>query len=43
MRVVDIMRKTAYQCRPETNLGLATEFMWTGNCGFLPVVSKQGR
>lgn len=42
MRVLDIMRRTAYQCRPETNLGSATEFMWTGNCGFLPVVGDEG-
>jgi CBS domain-containing protein len=43
MRVVDIMMRTAYQCRPETNLGSATEFMWIGNCGFLPVVGEEGR
>jgi CBS domain-containing protein len=43
MKVVDIMMRTAYQCRPETNLGSATEFMWRGNCGFLPVVGEEGR
>jgi CBS domain-containing protein len=43
MKVVDIMTRTAYQCRPETNLGSATEFMWTRNCGFLPVVGQEGK
>ena len=42
MRVVDIMMGTPYFCRPETNLGSATELMWTGNCGFLPVVGSEG-
>jgi len=32
-----------YQSRPGTNLGSATEFMWTGSCGFLPVVGEGGR
>ena len=43
MKVVDVMTGTPYQCRPETNLGSATEFMWRGNCGFLPVVGKEGK
>ena len=43
MRVVDIMMGTPYFCRPETNLGSATELMWTGNCGFLPVVGSEGK
>ena len=43
MRVVEIMMGTPYFCRPETNLGSATELMWTGNCGFLPVVGSEGR
>ena len=38
MRVVDVMMGTPYFCRPEANLGSATERMWTGSCGFLPVV-----
>jgi len=40
MRVVDVMMGTPYYCRPESNLGSATELMWTGNCGFLPVMGK---
>jgi CBS domain-containing protein len=40
MRVVDVMMGTPYYCGPESNLGSATELMWTGNCGFLPVVGK---
>ena len=43
MKVVDIMMGTPYHCRPETNLGSATELMWTGNCGFLPVVGNEGK
>ena len=43
MRVVDVMMGTPYHCRPETNLGSATELMWTGNCGFLPVVRERGK
>jgi CBS domain-containing protein len=42
MKVVDVMMGTPYHCRPETNLGAATELMWTGNCGFLPVVGNDG-
>jgi len=40
MKVVDVMMGTPYYCRPDTNLGSATELMWTGNCGFLPVVGS---
>jgi CBS domain-containing protein len=43
MRVVDIMMGTPYRCGPETNLGSATELMWVGNCGFLPVVGRDNR
>jgi len=41
MKVVEIMMGTPYCCAPETNLGVATEMMWVGNCGFLPVVSDE--
>jgi len=43
MRVTEIMMGTPYHCAPETNLGAATELMWVGNCGFLPVVGKEGK
>lgn len=43
MRVVDVMMGTPYYCRPGANLGSATELMWTGNCGFLPVVDNEGK
>ncbi len=43
MRVIDVMMGTPYYCSPETNLGSATELMWTGNCGFLPVVGNEGK
>ena len=41
MRVVEMMMGTPYFCRPESNLGEATELMWKGNCGFLPVVGSE--
>lgn len=43
MRVNEVMMGTPYYCRPESNLGSATELMWTGNCGFLPVLGSDGK
>jgi len=43
MKVREIMTCTPYTCRRDTNLGEATRLMWTGNCGFLPVVGIDGR
>ncbi|MGC0774132.1 MAG: hypothetical protein WB543_14460 [Candidatus Acidiferrum sp.] len=43
MKIVDVMMGTPYHCGPESNLGSATELMWTGNCGFLPVVGPTER
>jgi CBS domain-containing protein len=43
MRVLEMMMGTPYFCRPESNLGEATELMWKGNCGFLPVVESEGK
>ena len=43
MKVKDIMMGTPYYCQPETNLGSATELMWSANCGFLPVKSTDGK
>jgi CBS-domain-containing membrane protein len=43
MRAIEIMMGTPYHCAPETNLGQATEMMWLGNCGFLPVTDKAGQ
>lgn len=43
MRVLDVMMGTPYSCRPEANLGEATELMWKGDCGFLPVVETDGK
>ncbi len=43
MRVKDVMMGTPYYCRPETNLGSATELRWAGNCGFLPVLGSDGK
>lgn len=43
MRVLEMMMGTPYFCRPESNLGEATELMWKGNCGFLPVVGSEGK
>ena len=43
MKVKEMMTMTPYACHPETNLGAATELMWKGNCGFLPVLEPTGR
>ena len=43
MRVLEMMMGTPYFCRPESNLGEATELMWKGNCGFLPVANADGK
>jgi len=43
MKVFDMMMGTPYFCRPGSNLGEATELMWRGNCGFLPVVESDGK
>jgi CBS domain-containing protein len=43
MKVKELMTATPYCCQPETNLGAATELMWNGNCGFLPVVESDGK
>ncbi len=43
MKVKEVMMMTPYACHPETNLGAATELMWKGNCGFLPVLEGTGR
>ncbi len=43
MKVKEVMMMTPYACHTETNLGAATELMWKGNCGFLPVLDTTGR
>ena len=43
MKVKDAMTGTAYYCQLDTNLGSATERMWVGNCGFLPVMGPDGK
>ena len=43
MKVKDVMMRTPYACHLETNLGTATELMWKGNCGFLPVLDSVGK
>ena len=43
MKVKDAMTGTAYYCQLDTNLGSATELMWVGNCGFLPVMGPNGK
>lgn len=41
MKVKDVMMRTPYSSSLGANLGMATELMWKGNCGFLPVVDEQ--
>jgi predicted transcriptional regulator len=43
MKVKDVMMGTPYYCQLDTNLGSATELMWVGNCGFLPVMGASGK
>ena len=43
MKVKDAMTGTPYYCQFDTNLGSATELMWAGNCGFLPVMGPEGK
>lgn len=43
MKVKEVMMRTPYACHDDSNLGTATELMWKGNCGFLPVVDSTGR
>jgi len=43
MKVKEIMMGTPYYCQLDTNLGSATELMWVGNCGFLPVMGANGK
>ena len=43
MKVSEIMTSQPVYCRRETDLGAATELLWKGNCGFLPVVADSGR
>jgi len=43
MKVKDVMAGTPYYCQLDTNLGSATELMWVGNCGFLPVTGASGK
>jgi CBS domain-containing protein len=43
MKVKEVMMGTPYTCPREANLGEATELMWKGNCGFLPVTGADGK
>ena len=43
MKVKDVMMMTPYYVPLWANLGMATELMWKGNCGFLPVVDAGQR
>lgn len=43
MKVKEVMMGTPYTCPRETNLGAATEMMWKGGCGFLPVTGSDGK
>lgn len=43
MKVKEVMMGTPYHIPLEANLGMATELMWKGNCGFLPVVNAANK
>lgn len=40
MQVHEIMTKDVTSCSPGTNAAVATELMWSQNCGALPIVEK---
>ena len=41
MKVKDVMMRTPYCVSLQADLGMATELMWKGNCGFLPVIDAE--
>lgn len=43
MKVKEVMTITPYTCSKEANLGEATELMWKGDCGFLPITGPDGK
>ncbi len=43
MKVKEVMMGTPYNTTLQANLGKATELMWVGNCGFLPVVDAENK
>ena len=43
MKVKEVMTCTPYTCSTEADLGKATELMWKGNCGFLPMTGPEGK
>jgi CBS domain-containing protein len=43
MKVKEVMMGTPYYTSLHANLGMATELMWRGNCGFLPVVNSENK
>lgn len=43
MKVKEVMMGTPYYIALDANLGMATELMWKGNCGFLPVVNTENK
>ena len=43
MKVKEVMMGTPYHIPLDANLGAATELMWKGNCGFLPVVNRENK
>ena len=43
MKVKEVMMGTPYYIAVDANLGMATELMWKGNCGFLPVVNIENK
>jgi CBS domain-containing protein len=43
MKVKDVMMGTRYCVSLQASLGMATELMWKGSCGFLPVVDADNK
>lgn len=43
MKVKTIMNKTVYSLKPEQNLQDAAQLMWEHDCGWAPVVDREGQ
>ena len=41
MKVKEVKMGTPYHIPLDANLGMATELMWKGNCGFLPLADAE--
>ena len=43
MKVHELMRHPVHTCAPQESLETAARLLWEHDCGFLPVVDREGR